>query len=146
MVDKDFGNWIAGFVDGEGCFFMVPVARPGGYRPGFSLALRHDDEGILREIASALDVGSIHSYKGQSGHRVVRWHVQAQKDCQALVAFFSEFPLRAKKRTDFEIWAKAVEAAAALRAGRADNTETYAALSAYRDALRTNRKAGLENA
>ncbi len=122
---------------------MVPVNRPGGYRPGFSLALRCDDEPIVRQLHETIGVGTVHSYKGQSGHRVVRWHVQAQKDCQVLVAFFSKYPLRAKKKNDFEVWCRAVHVASRLRAGRANNEDTYAQLSTLRDELRAGRKAGL---
>lgn len=140
MIDKDFGNWIAGFVDGEGCFFMAPVNRPGGYRPAFSLSVRADDDQILKLVRDTLDVGTVHYYTASSGSRVVRWMVQAQKDCAALAQFFEEFPLRAKKRADWEIWREAVAVAARLRSGRANNYETYATLRQLRDELRDGRR------
>lgn len=143
MIDNDFGHWVAGFVDGEGCFFMVPVKRPGGYRPGFSLSVRADDAAIVLEICEKLGVGTTHYYQATSGSRVIRWHVQAQKDCQRLVEFFEQFPLRAKKSNDFRVWKQAVAAAAALRAGRADNTATYETLRQLREELRSVREKGL---
>ncbi len=144
MIDNDFGHWVAGFVDGEGCFFMVPVNRPGGYRPGFALALRADDDAIVHEMKAVLEVGSIHYYTASgSGSRVVRWMVQSQRDCETLVQFFTRYPLRAKKRNDFEVWSRAVRAAADLRRGRANNEEAYANLRVLRDELRDGRKANL---
>ena len=144
MVDEAFGHWIAGFVDGEGCFFMAPVNRPGGYRPSFALSVRADDDEIVHAVRDALDAGRVHYYTASTGSRIVRWSVQAQKDCQRLVEFFEQFPLRAKKQADLKTWRKAVEAAANLRAGRADNTETYAALRELRDELRTGRRSRLD--
>lgn len=143
MIDKSFGYYLAGFVDGEGCFFMVPVKRPGGYRPGFSLSLRADDDEIVHLIHQTLGVGSVHYYKASSGNRVVRFMVQAQKDCEFLVELFTEFPLRAKKRRDFEVWSRAVETAAHLRSGRANNESTYEQLGRLRDELKSVRKEGL---
>lgn len=146
MSDKDFSHWIAGFVDGEGCFFMAPVNRPGGYRPSFSVSVRADDSEIVQKMRDFLDVGTTHFYRATSGSRVIRWSVQAQADCQKLVQFFERFPLRAKKRNDFEVWARAVEVAANLRSGRANNTDTYSKLRELRDELRAGRKVGLLDA
>lgn len=144
MVDKDFGHWLAGFIDGEGSFSIVKVTgRPGGFRPRFGISVRADDDAIIHAIHEASCIGSSHYYTASSGCRVVRWVVQSQSDCEELVRLLRLHPLRAKKKRDFEVWALAVEAAKGIRPGRADNTAQYAALEALKARMLEVRKEGL---
>ena len=144
MLDNSFGNWMAGFIDGEGCFSIVKVVnRPGGFRPRFGLTVRADDDAIVYKLHQETDIGSVHYYTAQSGSRVVRWVVQSQSDCERLVALLNKYPLRAKKRRDFEVWAEAVAVASFIRSGRANNDGPYAELEALKARMLEVRKEGL---
>jgi LAGLIDADG endonuclease len=145
-VDKDFGNWLAGFIDGEGCFHIAAVNRPGGFRPRFTLTVRADDATIVQEAAAVTGVGRTHFYRAASGNRVIRWCVQAQADCEALCVLLRQHPLRAKKKHDFDVWEEAVVVAAGLRSGRANNDETYAQLARLKAQLTLIREEGLRAA
>ena len=145
MVDRDFGNWLAGFIDGEGCFFITRDSKRGAWRARFSLALRHDDKPILTEIVSATGIGTLHDYKGQSGHLVSRWSVQSRADCEALDALLRKYTLRAKKRADYAVWSEAVEAQKRIRAGRANNDDVKEQMAQLKERLRLVREEGLND-
>lgn len=150
MVDRDFGNWIAGFIDGEGCFFIVKVSkRPGGFRPAFSLALRADDAAVVHQLHKALSLGNVHYYSASNGNRVVRWSVQSRADCAALIDFLEGHQLRAKKKNDFDLWKQAVKLTTTLRTGRAakkHNDQIYNQLRELKTELHAAREEGLKHA
>ena len=145
MVDRDFGNWLAGFIDGEGCFYISRDNARATYRPRFSMALRIDDRPILDECKSRTSIGTIHEYQGQSGQRVARWMVQSYADVAALIALLDRFPLRAKKKRDYEIWRKAaLTVAGSVQTGCAPkNDEIKAQMQAFKDELFVARREGL---
>lgn len=125
MIDRDFGNWLAGFIDGEGCFFIAAVKRKGAggreyytYRPIFSLTVRDDDEDVVKLIHQVLGVGSLHYYQPSgTGKRVVRLAIQSHDGCATLREVLNNCPLRAKKKRDYEVWCKAVDVALTLKKG-----------------------------
>lgn len=108
-LPDDFGHWLAGFIDGEGCFYFH---RSGAAfaPPQFQLKLRDDDRAILEECVERTGLGRIviHKRKGRSNPQVA-WSIIKRADCVALVAILDRFPLRAKKSRDFAIWRQAVE-------------------------------------
>jgi len=110
-INPDFGHWFAGFVDGEGHLGITRVGK--SYRCVFTMQLRKDDHAILEEIQQTLGMGSIYdlpSYgKDRNGHPTTMLMVARKQDVIALRDIFLEFPLRAKKATDFDIWSKAVD-------------------------------------
>lgn len=65
--EKDFG-WLAGIIDGEGCFHSQRVrAVEGGwysYCPRFFLTSRYDDLTIPQRVLSIIGVGSLHIKDG----------------------------------------------------------------------------------
>lgn len=145
MVDTHFGHWLAGFIDGEGCFYIAQLSgRPLGYSPRFSLAVREDDAPIVLECCRVTGLGSTHFYKAQSGSRVIRWIIQSRADCQGLVDLLRKYPLRAKKADDLEVWARAVTVAAQVKVGRGqDNTAVRAHLGLLKMELAAVRVKGL---
>ena len=107
-VDRDsFGNWLSGFVDGEGHFGLLddkrnyPAAR-------FSINLRADDLPILQQIQSYWQVGRILYSEYPSNCRSkpkVNYQVNKARDlAEILIPHFEHYPLRAKKSRDFQIW------------------------------------------
>jgi hypothetical protein len=134
-MDVAFGNWLAGFIDGEGCFTMsdkTAIRKGAKYHyctPIFTLCVRLDDAQIVREIHAALGVGKVYVSGKAYGptQPSIRLHIQGVGPCARLVEVLTEFPLRAKKARDFEIWRMAVTE----QAGRKD----LPTLLAYKDAL-----------
>lgn len=107
-IDDAFGHWLAGFVDGEGCFSMLAHNVREAYSCQFLLTLRDDDEPILREIQARAGFGSVARRTPKNGNSQAYWTVHRKEDCIALVALFDRYPLRAKKARDYAIWRTAV--------------------------------------
>jgi hypothetical protein len=109
--------WFAGFADGEGCFYLGPSAN-GGVQPQFKIGLRADDVSILRELQVEFGGSISFAIQRKNGreHSLVNWAVAGKVDLARLIAYFDEFPLRAKKARDYAIWREGVRAY--LRAGR----------------------------
>jgi hypothetical protein len=120
-LDTEFGNWFAGFSDGESCFSVAKRSGHsnvyvGSLQPIFKITLRRDDVDVLFEIQKQLGFGSIGYGKMiamQKGKLrttlTVSFTVVACAHCMALVQVFSRFKLRAKKRNDFDVWKQLVQ-------------------------------------
>ena len=116
-MDKLPGDYIAGFVDGEGCFalkFIREIKYARKNKPEyfywdieFVIVLRADDKDILLNIKDALDCGKL----GEPDKRgTVRYAVNDIHDLlYKIVPFFKKHQLRAKKKFDFELWKEALE-------------------------------------
>lgn len=109
--------WITGFADGESWFFARPLLR--GYKKDrciqvmWAITLRDDDEEVLYAIKKYFGgIGSISYRKGRSkvNNGQVIFSVYGVENCMKLVEHFTKYPLQSKKRKDFEIWRKIVEA------------------------------------
>lgn len=158
LMDAAFGNWLAGFIDGEGCFIIRETFTPSGrsgFYCGFSLEVRDDDAETIREIHQRTGVGTIkcRARPGKNGNDCpqISWNIQSGADCLALAAILDAHPLRAKKRRDYAIWRLAVDDQIANRGtpGRKRSGGYYEHIDrmrAYRDALTRTRTYGGEAA
>ena len=116
-LDRDgFGHYIAGFIDGEGSFVITTCGpSSGAANCRLQIKLRDDDAAILYEIQKRTGLGRIYA-EPVSGrkrdtsnwHPQVFWKVHSKQDCARAVLLLERFPLRAKKRRDFDIWRLAV--------------------------------------
>ena len=141
MKPKDknnFGNWLSGFVDGEGCFYapmitqhnkrknIKGIAYVRDYevpRVTFSIILRIDDEQILQKIKQFLQCGGIY-YSYSNGIEAIQYSVIKHCDVALkIVPHFEKYPLRAKKRKDFETWKKIVMGIHNKKGGRYSRVE-----------------------
>lgn len=115
--------WFAGFVDGEGCFFIQPAER--GTKVGLTVGLRADDRAILMDCRAAFG-GSLHQRPSHGGSQPkVVWTAQGREERAGLVQYFDAFPLLTKKARDYAIWriaaldiSQAPTLSEALRVGR----------------------------
>lgn len=117
-MENDFGHWLAGFIDGEGCFFISRYERRNGpgFCPAFLLRLRADDRAILEEIVRTTGIGKLTWERRESGSPSTRpntspalgWRVVAKADIRALIEILDRHPLRSKKARDYAIWREAV--------------------------------------
>lgn len=115
-MDRLPGDYIAGFVDGEGCFalkFRRDVRHERKNKPvyfywdiEFVLMLRKDDKEILEAIRETLGCGRISVNK----RGMARYAVNNINDLMhKIIPFFDSYHLRAKKRFDFELWKESLE-------------------------------------
>lgn len=109
-VDDAFGHWLAGLIDGEGCFGIYASNAHKGHddwRLTFQLQLRDDDEPVLREIHGRLLIGSVWRQvpnRPWDAKPTLTWGVYSRAHCKALAAILDRFPLRTKKARDYAIW------------------------------------------
>lgn len=110
-------HYISGFVDGEGCFAICigthrTLKTKTEVKLEFEIELVEDDRAILERIRKTLGCGNIYTLKyeryGWRPH--VKYKVQKISDfTEKLIPFFRLYPLQAKKKHSFKIFAKAVE-------------------------------------
>ena len=122
MLEVLSGDYIAGLVDGEGCFALnfrrdKKYKRKGQpeyfyWKVLFAIVLRADDKPLLEKVRDTLDCGSIYLSppRTRQPSPEVRYCVQNLKDLRGkIVPFFLNNPLHSKKREDFVLWAEAVD-------------------------------------
>src|SRR3989344_1567788 len=113
------GDYIAGFVDGEGCFALKfrrdrqknvgsqKVREYFYWGAEFVIQLRSDDSRILNLIKDVLSCGSVNFLKKSEQ---VRYSVQNIKDLkEKIVPFFEKYPIRGKKGSDFDLWSRGIK-------------------------------------
>ena len=128
-IEDGFGYWVAGFTDGEGCFAINISKRnygpkdPHGHKtdktyiswaPYFQLTQRADtiNKELLDLVQNTLNVGTVYPSKNKGNKAPqFRFVVRKVEDlCQVIIPLFEKYPLRSKKRLEFEVWAKGVKA------------------------------------
>jgi hypothetical protein len=111
------GEYIAGFIDGEG-FFTIVISKHQTKKLGldarlhFQIELRIDDWEILQSIQETLECGKIYqlSYERYGWHPHVELKVSSFREItEKLIPFLSKYPLRAKKKHSYELFLQAVE-------------------------------------
>jgi len=111
------GDYIAGFVDGEGCF-TISISKHQtkklklDARLHFQIEVRDDDAEILLAIKETLNCGKIYTidYSKYGWKPHVELKVSSFREItEKLIPFFQKYPLRAKKRFSFELFQQAVE-------------------------------------
>lgn len=111
-VDDDFGHWLAGFLDGEGCFTIRPHTL-GIFGCEAVLWVRDDDRAIVEEIVARTGIGSVirrerNGWRDANARPLIGWAIRRKVDCLALVSLLDRYPLRAKKARDYAVWREAV--------------------------------------
>lgn len=108
-VDPAFGSWLAGLVDGEGCF-IFHIMRSGTPKVALTIQLRNDDRAGLVEIRRTLGIGTVCINTRRGRHAMAVWQVQSLYDCLWMARFFEVYPLCLKKARDLGVWAAALRA------------------------------------
>jgi hypothetical protein len=112
-----FGDWLSGFVDGEGCFSLTIQydRRDGGARcvALLLIGLRSDERPALERIMSFWGCGRLTWNKPNSSVRNARPTLQYRVSkihdlVTIIVPHFERHPLWAKKSSDFEIWKQGI--------------------------------------
>lgn len=114
-IDDAFANYICGFVDGEGCFYISVSRQPAGkakfrVRPCFKLHQRAEEIELIKAIASIFNCGYLY-YRAPyaNNNPAIDYHVSNASDLvEKVIPFFEKYNLRGNKRSDFDIWKKVV--------------------------------------
>lgn len=117
-----FLHWLAGLIDGEGCFFARFYPQADGRMPltlRAEITLRADDREVLEDIRRNLGLGAItyRPSRGTNWSATVTWRVSGREDCQLLVQFLDQAPLRSKKKRDYMLWRDIVALYAQFKRG-----------------------------
>ena len=120
-------GWIAGFVDGEGCFSIGIYKQPDRQektrmRRGYKLGYQAFPEFSVTQGAKSLDslkilqkffgVGKIYHNKRYDNHKehLYRFVIRKRKDIKnIIIPFFRKYPMRTAKQNDFEKFARCVK-------------------------------------
>ena len=102
-------NWVVGFVDGEGCFFVGINRQPSmriGWQvlPEFRVVQHERDVAILERLRRFFGCGQITTNHGDRKELRIR----GLKELKQVVAFFKEHSLRTVKRLSFDRFAEVV--------------------------------------
>ena len=136
--EREFANWLAGFIAGEGHFRVNEAKNENGakrYVCQFRIAVRDDDETILNQVIAATGIGRLRKRKsvGASKPQAV-WDVFTKQDCLNLVTVLDTCPIRAKKSRDYAIWRQAVHCWAST-----DKSRDWSQMKEYKRLLEATR-------
>ena len=102
------GEWLAGFVSGEGCFF-VNIKKKSNLSTGFQVILNIQvtqhirDEELLKSFVYYLGCGGYNNIKNKHGV----WVASGLSDIlNILIPFFHKYPIRGVKGEDFKDWCR----------------------------------------
>ena len=103
-------EWITGFVDGEGCFFVginKHAEMTAGYQvlPEFTVVQHERDVQLLHALKKHFGCGVVRKNHGDR----MAYRVRGKNHLlERIVPFFVKHPLKSKKRLDFEKFRRAV--------------------------------------
>ena len=104
-------EWVVGFVDGEGCFFVGINRQPSmkiGWQvlPEFRVVQHEKDVSILEQLRRFFGCGQITRNHGDRMELRIRGQEALS---EKVVTFFRQYPLRTIKRVSFEGFAEIVD-------------------------------------
>ena len=105
MPTPDWCSWFSGLVDGEGCF-ALRHNRKQWVAAELRINMRADDRPMLAAIKATLGFGRLTFHMKRSGGSkpTVEFCVGHRRDLLTLVRLFDQYPLRSRKRKDYEVW------------------------------------------
>jgi hypothetical protein len=140
LSDTD-AHALAGFLDAEGCFQIRPNNRGRTWNCHMTVAVRDDDADLLTDLCRVTGLGRVAAKRAQGTARPQAcWTVASKRECAELARILRAFPLRARKRHDFEIWARAVDRWAAAPYGTRAGGSFHAQMARDAGALRLVRR------
>jgi hypothetical protein len=108
LSDAD-GHFIAGFLAGE-AHFGIAEANGGQSFGCLTVHMRRDDRPLLEMLAGALGIGYVRDQPAYgSTQPSASWHVGRLDDAVALAAWLDPELMRGRKRTELDVWLRAVD-------------------------------------
>lgn len=119
IVKKLSPEYIAGYVDGEGCFGLqfrkdVRHERKGSpvyysWKAQFMIAARKDEIDLFERIKYTLCCGEIYNQRKNNITEEIHYCVSNLDNLKSVICpFFKKYQLQAKKKYDFELWSEAI--------------------------------------
>jgi len=115
-VDVETGNYLAGFADGEGCFYVgvhptTNVTLGLQVIPEFHVSQNGERISVLQLFVEALGCGTIKRNAGANSHdKTYVFVVKRHNDLyEKVIPFFERFPLRSEKQHEFLKFAQVVK-------------------------------------
>lgn len=112
MYDAAFKSWLSGIADGESTFtiqfYRKQVTHTETLRFAWVISLRADDKEAIHLIQGYTG-GGICKTGNAGGNPKYLLQVTKREEHHHLIKHFRQFPLRTKKRHEFELWAAAIE-------------------------------------
>jgi hypothetical protein len=110
-------NYIAGFIDGEGSFWVAiyrdeTMRNKIFVRAQFEIELRADDKEILERIQKTIGCGKIYDcfYERYGWYPHVKYKIAKMEDISGkLIPFLEKYPLQAKKAKTFRYFKDVVK-------------------------------------
>lgn len=133
-------NWVVGFADGEGCFY-VGINWPRGYRqvlPEFRIVQHQRDVQILHKLRNFFGFGSVTKNHGTR----MELRVRGLENLNKLVAFFRKHQLQTVKRKSFEHFASIVSL---MNGGKHLTSEGVQQISKLAEQMNRQQKRRLES-
>jgi len=113
------GEWLSGFSDGEACFMACITKKEKHFNVAYAIRLRADDSRLLENIRRFFrNCGTISKYSKEKVNKydkanrqpVAFYRIASIKDLyEKVIPVFVKYPLKSKKRKDFEIWKQIIE-------------------------------------
>jgi hypothetical protein len=111
IISDDFGHWLSGYLDGEAHFGCLIDRRKGrkGLHKTFIVNARADEYPLLLECQQRTGLGHLYFVNRDGGSNPTwQWCIRKTSECLDLIEILDQFPLRSKKRQDYEIWKRIV--------------------------------------
>ena len=141
-------QWIAGFVDGEGCFsisIIKNVTTKMGYQvfPEFVITQGAKSLSVLEDVKTSFGCGSIYENRRHDNHKesLYRYCVRSIDDIlDKIIPFFQTYQLQTAKQYDFNTFCEVVDMLKQKRHLNPDGFNQIRALAATmnRQKLRRN--------
>ena len=101
-------NWLAGFVSGEGCFY-IKIRKLSNYRRGvelvFKLSQHSRDEQLMKSLIKYLNCGNMYSAREEVDFIVTKFSDLTDK----IILLFQKYPIQGVKHLDFLDFVKVAE-------------------------------------
>ena len=109
-MDEALGHFIAGYISGEGSFYISqPKSTLGQMQCGFTLKVHADDQELVEAVWLALGkAGRIYPPDVKRAATVTLMIRSQNELVNAVIPFFDQYPLRGKKRDHYDLWKQAV--------------------------------------
>ena len=115
-LDSNLGNYIAGFVDGEGSFHIAIQKNPSvkikwQLVPEFHVSQHVSSRKVLDLMRDTLECGYVKpNHRHNPNDETYVYVVRSRNDLVTkIIPFFRKFQLRTSKKDDFEVFSKIVK-------------------------------------
>ena len=99
--------WLAGVIDGEGCF-TINRKRGGTYNCRLVIEMHYKELPTLQKLAEAVGFGRATVVRRASRADTAAWSVTSKADCLKLYKLLQDNGLRTSKVKDYELWGLAL--------------------------------------